>query len=293
MAKEKIESYYFIFGQSFPRGELIKLGVIGLLILFALASGGYFIYKDWKEGQVNKIEQVESAIELEAKEAQSLSPLGLFYKRYLEQSQMSEVQSIRAVGRYQSGEHVMDLVFLAKRPSLYKQRISYQRHVIEVGSNGEDVWLRQTEPPLLDVSSESLQHFNESLALLESTIPCIAWLFEDGVAGEVLELRPDADWNGRPCSVIKNNGLIPGTAVYHYFDKETGFEHYRRAAIRVDERRFRDAELFFSEPLEDAYGLPSKVELLVDGRVFYKISFEKILVNQGLPGFLFEKGEEF
>ena len=104
---------------------------------------------------------------------------------------------------------------------------------------------------------------------------------------------PEAEWNRHPCTVIKNNSLIPETAVYHYFDKETGFEHYRRASIKVDERRFKDAELFFSEPLEDAYGLPSKVELLVDGRVSYKIAFDKILVNQGLPNFLFEKGEEF
>ncbi|MGJ8653869.1 MAG: hypothetical protein ACSHX8_11390 [Opitutaceae bacterium] len=293
MTKEKLESYYFIFGQSFPRGELIKLAVIALLLFSALSIGGYFIYKDWAESNDTKLEKLEAAAELEADAPQSLSPLSLFYERYKEQAHMNEVQSIRALGQYEVGEIVMDLEFLAKRPSLYKQRISVQNHVIEFGFDGEDVWFRQTEPPLIDISSESLQRFNKSLALLESTIPCISWLFEDEIAAEVLEIMPDAVWNRRPCTVIKNNSLIPETAVYHYFDQETGFEHYRRASIKVDERRFKDAELFFSEPLEEAHGLPSKLELLVDGRVFYKITFDKILVNQGLPNFLFEKGEEF
>jgi hypothetical protein len=293
MTKEKLEPYHFIFGQSFPRGELIKLAVIGLLLASGLSVAGYFIYKDWAKGQAVKLEQIEAAVELDAAVIQPLSPLEQFHERYRAQSQMGEVQSIRALGRYEVGELVMDLEFLAKRPSHYKQRISYQGHVVEMGSDGEDVWLRQTEPPLMDVSSEGLQSFNESLALLESTIPCISWLFEDEIAAEVLEVMPDAVWNQYPCTVIKNNSLIPETAVYHYFDKETGFEHYRRAAIRVDERRFRDAELFFSKPMEDAFGLPSQIELLVDGRVFYKITFDKIWVNQGLPSFLFEKGEEF
>lgn len=292
MTKEKIENYHFIFGQSFPRGELIKLAVIVLFLLTALSVGGYFIYQDWAESQSTELVQLETAADVEEEVIQPLSLLEQFHERYREQSQMDEVQSIRAIGKYAVGEHVLDILFLAKRPSLYKQRISYQSHVIEIGSDGAEVWLRQSEPPILDMSSESLQRFNESLALLESTIPSIAWLFEAEAATEALEIMPDAVWNRQSCTVIKNNSLLPNTSVYHYFDKETGFEHYRRASIQVDERRFKDAELFYSEPLEAACGLPSKIEVLVDGRVSYTITFEKILVNQGLPHFLFEKGEE-
>lgn len=164
--------------------------------------------------------------------------------------------------------------------------------MVEVGYDGKEVWFEQSHD-IVDVSDPSLMKLNRTLAIIESTIPCLAWDYDIEKPLDGLELMSESEWQGHECFVVKNTKLLVDVPVYHYIDKTMGFERYRRASIEIAPGRFRDAELFYDLPLTGAaYPIPSGIELMLDGRLFYKVSFDTVDVNKGVPSFLFERPEE-
>jgi len=288
--KDDIETYVFIFGQSFPRSELIRLGLIVFLIVLILTGGGIFFYLDWREQQLvraEKSEEVSLTEEAAALEKAEMDPLKLFFQEYLALTQLDGVDSIRAVGVYDVEGVVMDFIFLAKRPRLYLQTLRQDSQEIKFGFDGTQVWFSQTDEQV-DTTNADLMNLNRQLALLESAIPCLAWDYDPKGANTTFERMPDIVWEGNPCYVIKNTGLIERTPVYHYIDKVSGFERYRRASVQIAPRRFKDVELVYDEPLADSeYPLPSGMELLLDGRLYYNVNFTQVSVNMGIASFLF------
>ena len=160
----------------------------------------------------------------------------------------------------------MDFTFMAKRPRLYRQKLSKGDHLVEVGYDGSEVWFNQSHE-VVDSQDAALMTLNRTLAILESTIPCLAWDYDIEKPLGGLELMPESEWEGHECFVVKNTKLLADTPVYHYMDKATGFEHYRRASVEIAPGRFKDVELFYDPPLPGAvYPIPSGIELLLDGR---------------------------
>lgn len=292
--KNKRETYVFIMGHAFPRSELIKLVTIALLVFLMLAAGAGYFYFDWLEGQKKRAENVEDVLEFEEEAALAkaeLNPLKSFFETYLKQTSFDQVDSIRAVGPYEVDDVKMELTFLAKRPGLYRQSLRLNDLLIEFGYDGEEVWFSQTHE-VVDSADPDLMNLNKSLAILESAIPSLAWEYDPKVPITEFELMPDIVWEGDDCYVIKNTGLLEGIPVYHYIDKATGFEHYRRASVQIAPKRFKDVELFYDPPLADSkYPIPGGMELLLDGRLYYKVEFESVRVNPGLLNYLFEKSE--
>lgn len=292
-SKDKIETYVFIMGQSFPRSELIKLALIALLVLLMLAAGGVYLYLDWKTGVEQRIAQAEELQELEAEaaiEAADQNPLIAFFDFYLEQTNFDEIDSIRAVGPYRVGEVEMELTFLAKRPGLYRQSLSRGPLLIEFGYDGDTVWFSQSRD-VVNSSDPDLMNLNKALATLESSIPTLAWEYNPQDPSDQFERMPDVVWQEHECFMIKNTGLLEGgIPVYHYIDKGTGFERYRRASVQISPKRFKDVELFYDPPLEGSeYPVPGGMELYLDGRLYYNVDFESIRVNQGIASYLFEQ----
>jgi hypothetical protein len=290
--KYKPETYVFIMGQSFPRSEVIKLISIALFLLVALIVGGVLYYLDWRESQSLRAanrEQVEAFEEEAALEKVTISPLKQFFEDYLQQTQFDQVDSIRAVGSYQLKQKDMEITFLVKRPGLYRQTLSMDSFLLEFGFDGETVWLTQSRE-VIDSSNLDLLKLNKLLATLESSIPCLAWSYDPKEPITQYQLMPDALYEGHECYVIKNTELLPGMAVYHYIDKESKFEHYRRASVQIAPRRYKDIELFYDPPLEGSkYPLPSGMELLMDGQISYDVDFDVVEVNRGIASYLFQQ----
>lgn len=288
--KNDIEPYVFIFGQSFPRSEIIKLCVIAGFVLLMSIIGGTFLYLDWREGVELREAKVEEQRRLEEVAAeQEVDPLRKFFEGYLKQTRFSEVDSIRAVGVYDVNDIEMDFTFMAKRPRLYRQKLTKADHLIEVGYDGEEVWFNQSHD-VVDSSDPSLMQLNRTLAILESTIPCLAWDYDIEKPLDGLQLMPESEWQGHECYVVKNTKLLSEVPVYHYIDKAAGFERYRRASVEIAPGRFRDVELFYDPPLGGSpYPIPSGIELILDGRLYYKVTFDTVDVNKGVPTFLFER----
>lgn len=291
MKKEiELEPHVSVFGQSYPRAEIFKLGLIALFFILMSVFAGAFLYLDWRDQQLQKAVKMEAVeqMEVEAAKLKELEdPLKSFFGRYLQQTGFDQVESIRAVGEYTVNDITMQLTFLAKRPRLYKQSLRIKGRLIEFGYDGVDVWFEQSHG-VVDSSDVDLMNLNKALAILESTIPCLAWDYDAESEVNDFELMPDAIWQGHACRVVKNTGLISGSPVYHYIDIETGFEHYRRASIQISDKRFKDVELFYSQPLKgSSYSVPSGIELLLDGQIYYNVRFETVEVNKGIPTFLF------
>ncbi|MEO0508784.1 MAG: hypothetical protein AAF065_02860 [Verrucomicrobiota bacterium] len=283
------DPYFFIMGQSFPRSEIVKLFTILGFLLLMIVVGVSFFFFDWKKKQDLRSSQLAEQASLSGSEVQkAANPTVAFFDEFLEQTRFDEVFSINAVGIYNVNGIEMNLQFLAKRPRLYRQTLRKNDKVIEFGYDGETVWFSQSHD-VVDGENEALMSLNRSLAILESAVPCLAWDYNSEESIEGFELMPENDWNGHPCYVIKNSRLLENTVVYHYIDKESGFEHYRRASLQIAPRRYRDAELFYKAPLEGSeFTLPSGIELLLDGRLYYKVTFESVEVNKGLLNILFE-----
>ena len=191
----------------------------------------------------------------------------------------------------------MDFTLFAKQPRLYKQVLEAHGRKLEAGFDGKDLWYRQNYP-LLDTEDEDLLALNRALAILECSIPCIAWEYETAGLVEAregstagLQLLAETEWKGRRCQVVKNLRLLD-SPVYHYIDSETGLEVYRRASVNLDARRQKHVELFYQEPIGDwAYPLPSGFELWIDGHLFCTVEFDTVEMNPGLVNFLFELPE--
>lgn len=296
--KEKlnVERYVFILGQSFPRSELVKLGLIAGFVVLMLTVGGVFFYLDWRGARLARVEKLAESEPLDTPlykavgvEASARDPLVAFFDEFIGMTRFDEVDSIRAVGLYTVNGVEMELTFLAKRPRLYRQTLEKGSAVIEFGYDGDDVWFEQSHA-VVDDEDSALMNLNRYLAIFESAIPTLSWDYDVETVDQTFELMPDTVWAGKLCHVVKNKGLIDGSPVYHYIDKKTGFEHYRRASLQIAPRRYKDVELFYDDPLADAkYPIPSGMELLLDGRLYYKVVFEQVEINQGIPSFLFQQ----
>lgn len=239
-----------------------------------------------REAKLAEQERLEEIAEVD------VDPLRLFFENYLDQSRFNEVETIRATGVYDVNDIVMDFTFMAKRPRLYLQRLEKGGHLIEFGYDGEEHWFRQSHQ-VLDRDDPELNALNQTLAILESTVPGLAWDYEIEKPLDGLELLRDSEWRGFPCYVVKNTKLLGGSPVYHYIDKERMFERYRRASVEIGPNRYKDVELFYDPPLpETGYPIPSGIELLLDGRLYYKVSFDKVYVNQGIANFLFGRPKQ-
>jgi hypothetical protein len=109
-------------GQSFVRGELIKLGLIVLFISLMLAVGATFYYVDKREAQLKRIASQEDVKAFEAEGALvkvkqnpvkvKQNPVKAFFETYLDQTRFDKVDSIRAVGVYKADGTEMELTFL-------------------------------------------------------------------------------------------------------------------------------------------------------------------------------------
>ncbi len=293
---EKPDGYEWIFvlGYPIPRGEFYKLLFFGLSALSILI--GLVVYFCWgfffpEAARDEAVVEAEQEIATEVITEETKSELDLFFEDHFAATRYNEVESIRAVGTYRSGDVVLEFTLLAKNPHFYKQSLQYENKLVEAGYDGTALWYRQSHP-ILDESDEGLLAFNRSLAMLECSIPALTWEYEKGEDSMAeFQLMPNEMWNRRECLVVRQVGLLD-SAVYHYLDKATGLEVYRRSSVKIDERRRKDVELIYSAPLEDAkYLIPAGFELLVDGVLYCTASFDKVEVNVGLPNFLFEAEE--
>lgn len=284
--------WIFIFGTPIHRIEFYKL------LAFALLGGvtllGVVGYIAW--GIASPKSAGEAAL-VEAAQAQAVgrvsaepvAPLEQFFAQHFAATRYNEIESIRATGIYIASTVQMKIVFLAKNPHFYKQTVRYKQTSVEAGYDGSQFWYAQTHP-VLDTKDPSLNAMNRALTMMECAIPCLTWEYEKGTEAQAnFQLMPDEVWNGRPCRVLKNYGLLE-SPVYHYLDSGTGLELYRRSSVAVDERHRKDVELFYLPPLADStYALPGGFELYVDGVLYCTAQFDQIEINRGLPDFLFRQ----
>lgn len=295
MAEKPIRSdWVIIMGQSFHKVELLKLCIIfllGLLLVIGIASFLLYDYLIITEEEAELVEVHE--VSKQGPEVEQ-HPVEYFIEQHFLKTRYNEVNSIRALGTYTAGEVVMDFELLAKQPRYYKQVLKANGRTVEAGFDGHTLWFQQ-DYPILDEEDKTLLELNKALAMLECAIPCLAWEYENGVTergSEILsafEILPETIWNERPCIVVKNTQLLH-YPVYHYIDKETGMELYRRALVVVGERRQKEVELFYAEPLEGLkYPIPAGFELFVDGHLFCTAAFDRVEINRGLMSYLFKK----
>lgn len=293
--KPKNFDWVVIWGHTFHKAELVKLACIfGFFFLIALGVAGYLGNYYWQAHQ-SKLAEAEGEIETVIEVKEQMDPVRRFVETHFAKTRFNEVNSIRAVGRYTAGDVELAFTLLGKQPRFYKQVLEFNGRKIEAGFDGQQMWYLQNYP-LLDKDDAGLLSLNRALAMLECSIPCIAWEYEEeGLVEERVksnagfQLLPDTEWNGKRCQIVKNLRMLD-TPVYHYFDAETGLELYRRASVSIDERRQKDVELFFKEPLEGLeYPIPSGFELWVDGRLFCTAEFDTIEVNRGLMNYLFQQ----
>ena len=286
--------WIFVLGFPIPRSEFYKLLFFGLSALSVIV--GLVVYFCWglffpEVARDAEVVEAEKVIATEVITVEEKDDVEVFFEDHFAATRYNEVESIRAVGTYSSGEVEMEFTLLAKNPHFYKQSLRYKDRLIEAGYDGSDLWYHQSHA-ILDESDEALMAFNRSLAMLECSIPALTWEYEKGEDATVeFQFMPNEMWNQRECLVVRQIGLLD-SPVYHYLDKETGLELYRRSSVKIDERRRKDVELIYADPLEDAkYPIPGGFELWVDGVLYCTAVFEKIDVNPGLPNFLFEPRE--
>ncbi|MFQ3224833.1 MAG: hypothetical protein ACI8Z5_001085 [Lentimonas sp.] len=286
--------WIFVLGFPIPRSEFYKLLLFGLSAVSVVV--GLVVYFYWglffpeaaRDAQVVKAEQVTAT---EVITAELKGELQVFFEDHFAATRYNEVESIRAVGTYSSGDVEMEFTLLAKNPHFYKQSLRYKDKLIEAGYDGSELWYHQSHA-ILDDSDEALMAFNRSLAMLECSIPALTWEYEKGEDSTVeFQLMPNEMWNQRECLVVRQIGLLD-SPVYHYLDQETGLELYRRSSVKIDARRRKDVELIYAAPLEDAkYPIPAGFDLWVDGVLYCTAAFDQINVNAGLPNFLFKEHE--
>lgn len=292
-----------ILGHPFHRDELVKLLIIGFLFILVVGGTvGYFIWKVFDDQKRFREIVAEEEVAAEEREFTFLpnqlaeavveSPVEHFLFSHFAATRFNEVKSIRAIGTYTSGEVELEFTLMGKHPRFYKQVLKGYGKVLEAGYDGNELWYRQSDQ-LLDTNDESLTKLNSALAMLECSIPCLAWEYNTEGDKEVnelnFELLPEVEWNGRPCIIVKNFSMLENP-VYHYIDKDTGLELYRRSLVRISERREKDVEIFFKEPMEDLeYPITSGFELWIDGKLHATASFDKVEVNRGIANYLFEE----
>ena len=102
---------------------------------------------------------------------------------------------------------------------------------------------------------------------------------------------PDAEWQGRPVSVIRN--ISDQDPILHYLDAETALEVRRAATIATEDGGEHLFELIFAAPAAELpFAFPSGYECRLDGNKVNSVTFSKYEFDKWLPDVLFEPKQD-
>ena len=142
---DKADGYEWIFVLGFPiqRSEFYKILFFGLSALSVVV--GLVVYFCWglffpKAARDEEVVEAEQMIATEVITVGKKDKVDVFFENHFAATRYNEVESIRAVGTYTSGEVEMEFTLLAKNPHFYKQSLRYQDRLVEAGYDGSGLW---------------------------------------------------------------------------------------------------------------------------------------------------------
>ena len=222
----------------------------------------------------------------------SMAPLTLkvLLEKHLKATQLGELDALLVNGTAAAETVRCEVSLMARRPNLYKLKTEAvgAEYTSQYGYDGQQGWFRQDSVELDEVNVE----FFMRVALFESSVAHLAWSYQSDESLElgldaVLECLPDEQWQGRTCAVVMSRSILP-FPIYHYLDRQSYEEVYRRAQV-LKGTELVNLELHFAPSGSGSSPrLPMGYELYFDGVLHDTVTFTRVRANRVVLSSLFD-----
>jgi hypothetical protein len=215
-------------------------------------------------------------------------PLKALIARHITAVGYDEVSGFLIRGNYQQeGLADVPLRLMGRHPGLYRQVLFFGGRKVESGYAEGAIW-GNSQQTLPTEGVTQMARENRLFLFLQLSIPALAWLDLSLPLEGRYELLPDAEWQGRLVSVIRNHSYEE--PILHYLDTETALEVRRAATVDTDDGGEHLVELIFAAPaVELPFAFPSGYECRLDGKKVNSVKFTKYEFDKWLPDILFER----
>ncbi len=308
MSAFKSKTYVSILGEPILKWKVhLSLAVV-LLVVCAAIGTAYYIMLQNRGAVVSVPEVATSETEVVTPEPlpevverlepvlpdryDTLSPLAQILEKHLRATQLDEVRDFIAQGSFGGELSNHKIVLKARAPNLYKFKTEYAAPgmVVEFGYDSEFAWIKDSRL-VMGKSNPETDTF-VSIAIMEASFAHLAWSYGSLAAQEyglntVLEWCPSEIWHGRECDVVRSYGLLPIT-MYHYIDKATSREVYRRAKFANAADEMVEVGIEYSPPDESAaYALPMGYRIFIDGKLHDTVEYTEVRFNRVIMSGIF------
>ena len=316
MAESRNSQYFFILGEPILKWK-VYVFIASVLIFFG-AGAGFIYYTMLKNRSApvpyttrsvsDSAEQKAAATPAQAASVrseltartfsggrpqykESRTPLERLLEQHLAATGLDKVNSYIVEG-FVGAEADYAIVLMGRAPNLYKFKTKYQASggIVEFGHQPQGAWLRENRSEL---NREAALYF-ATLSVIEGSFNHLAWSYLSVEAAEfgldsVLELQASETWQGKECAVVYSHGILP-VGMYHYIDKQTYREVYRRAEISNAAGEMIKVGLHYDPPTEatELVAFPAGYELHVDGKLMDDVTLTKFITDRVILSSLFD-----
>lgn len=290
MADDCENDWILILGNPIEKRSVLIFVICCALTVLAAVGICYCFMVYGAADEVVPLEVVE-AESLPDASADSSDALKALIARHHTAVGFNELSGFLIRGNYQQeGLADVPLMLICRRPEYYKQVLFLGSRKIDSGYADGAIWgnAQQTLPTEGD---SQMARANRLFLLLQLSIPALAWLDLSLPLAARYELLPDAEWQGRPVSVIRN--ISDQDPILHYLDAETALEVRRAATIATEDGGEHLFELIFAAPAAELpFAFPSGYECRLDGNKVNSVTFSKYEFDKWLPDVLFEPKQD-
>lgn len=314
MAQSRSSKYFNVLGEQVAK-RTVYLGIVSLLIVIGGVGGLlYYLLLQGREA-VTPVETVPAAsvdtpleiaktpaaevvaepivsqpASMSEGELSTRSSLVKLLERHIQAMQFGDLDSLIVNGSASADTVTCDVTIMAHRPNLYKLKTEAvgADYTSQYGYDGQQGWFKQDS---VELDQDAVEFFMR-VALFESSVAHLAWSYQSDEALEfgldkVLERLPDEHWQGQACAVVVSRSILP-FPIYHYIDKQSSEEVYRRAQVLKGTELVNLEIHFASSEAQLSPRLPMGYELYFDGELHDTVKFTKVRENRVLLSSLFD-----
>lgn len=299
-AQKKKKRYFKVFGQRVLAKEAIITGLVLVVIAIALVTVYQHFRKESQQGRTRPVVAISGA---DADNAQTLARTDSSQqlrnpdlpeaRRLLvghkAATGLERVQSLTCIGTYTIGNDSLEMQYYYRRPNRIRRMMAREDGMKRIdGFDGETAWTYREDAD----GNTAVSTINDPLQLKifhrDARLGTYLWDYDE--PGATLRRLDNTFVEGIECIVFEVD-VEPDYTVRHYLDTNGLLERKRLIQDNSGDKLVNMETYYRQYKTINGVNLAHRIETFVNGQLLSSITWEKIAINRGVAGFLFDKPE--